>query len=322
MKHVASRLSAIAAAIFLAGCGMHAGMLGQTPGTASSGLKPMDLVGGPAGSKLNVYLGDAAPNIGGYVLQRLDLGIKEIDAIQDGQTTVLASYDRPRVVNVLAHQDDNGEEIADANIARSEYQQLRIVVDIGSSYAKFKGSPRVPVDFLVNVASQSSAGAGATTVTASDGPGMVDFVLTQPFSIAQEHKQAVRLDFNAFESLAVDQSGDVLSRTSLFVAPIDEMGRVKGRVLNSSGLPVANATIVAVAPDGSIGNSDWTNDKGQFSVGTLRAGTYKLLIYNTYTTAAGRVTIASGQTTSAAMLEGPTITVTGGDAISAGTVAD
>ena len=319
MRNVARYVAALTA-LALAGCGVHSGMLGQTPGSSSSVEKPMDLVGGPA--LLNVRLGDAAPNLGGNKLQRLNLGIKEIDAIENGQSTVLVSYDRPRVVNVLAHQDDSGEDVADASVARSDYQQLRVVVDLGTSTAKFQGGPSVPVDFLVNVASQSSAGAGATTVTTTDGPGAVDMVLTQPFSIPQDEHKAVRLDFNAFESLAIDPSGNLLSRATLFVAPIDQMGRVKGRVLSSNGSPVENASVVAVAPDGSIGNTDWTDRYGRFSIGTLHAGTYKLLIYNEYTTAAGRAVNASGQTSSANTLEGPTITITGGQTTSAGTVAD
>lgn len=306
----------------LAACGSHASLPMQSTQSAPRFEKPMDIVAGPSGYALNVLLGDAAPNLGGNILRRLDVGIREIDAIQNGQVTVLASFDRPQIVNVLAHQNDDGESIANTNVARSDYQQLRIVVDLASSSAKFRGRPPMPIDFLVNVGSASSSGAGATTLTTSDGPGAVDLLVTQPFSIPADGNHSVRVDFNAFESLALDASGALIARTSLFVAPMDDMGRVKGRVLNSYGSPVSNATVVAVAPDGSIGNSDWTDGMGRFSIGTLRSGTYKLLIYNSYTTAAGRVVTASGQTNSSQSFEGPTITISRGHALSTGTIAD
>lgn len=306
----------------LTACGSHANPPAPSPQSATRFEKPMDLVAGPSGYTLNVLLGDAAPDFGGNKLERLDLGITEIDAVQNGQATVLASFAHPRIVNVLAHQNDDGESVADVNVTRSDYQQLRIVVDLASSSAKFRGQPRVPVDFLVNVGSASSAGAGATTLTTIDGPGAVDLLVTQPFSIPANHNQSVRVDFNVFESLAIDPSGALLARPSLFVAPMDDMGRIKGRVIDADGSPVSNATIVAVAPDGSIGNSDWTDGRGRFSIGTLHSGTYKLLVYNSYTTAAGRVVTASGQTNSLQSFEGPTITVSGGHAVSAGTIAD
>lgn len=322
MKSSAIRACAVALTLGLAACGMHAEPAAQTPQSAPRYLKPQDTYGGPTGSRLNVLLGDAAPNLGGHELKHLNLGIVEIDGISNGQATVLASYSQPRIVDVLAHQDDNGESVADSNVYRTDFQQVRVVVDLASSTAKFTGEPATPIDFLVNVASASSVGAGATTVTTTDGPGAVDLVVTQPFSIPSNGHQSARLDFNAFESLALDPSGALLARASLFVAPIDQMGRVTGRVLSAQGTPVVNATVVAVAPDGSIGNTDFTDGKGHFSIGTLRAGSYQLMIYNSYTTAAGRQNAASGQSSTAQTITGPTITITPGQRTSAGSIAD
>ena len=330
MKRAAKKLCTLTAALGLSACGMHANPAAPTPQTvqqtAPHMMQPMDVVGGPGGRLLQVLLGDAAPDLGGRTLKRLDLGIKEVDAIENGQTTVLATFDQPHIVNVLAHQDDDGGDVvADAKIARAEYQQLRLVVDIASSSAKFSGEPKVPVDFLVNVASASSAGAGSTTVTTSDGPGAVDMIVTQPFSIPEDHRHSVRVDFNAFESLALDSGGNLLSRASLFVAPVDDISRITGRVVNSSGNPVSDATVVAVAADGSVGNTSFTNGKGRFTIATLRAGTYQLVIYNTYTTASGRVVTASGETQSNAPAQsftGPSVTTTSGNPTSAGTITD
>lgn len=313
---------AIAAAVSLTACGTHASPPAQLPQSAPSRMQPMDVLGGPALLRLNVLLGDAKPNLNGHDLEHLDLGIREIDAIENGQTTVLASFDRPRIVDVLAHQDDSGESIANTDVSRSDYQQIRLVVDLASSHAVFSGQRNVPVNFLVNVASASTAGAGSTTVTTTDGPGAVDMVVTQPFSIPSDKTQSARVDFNAFESVTLDPSGALLARATLFVAPVDDMGRVAGAVENAHGKPVANATVVAVASDGSIGNTGFTDATGHFSIGTLRSGTYRLVVYNDYTTAAGRHSLASGETSNAQSITGPQITITGGVNTSAGTIGD
>lgn len=322
MKRAALKMCAAATALGLAACGAHATPPASLPQSMPSLRQPMDVIGGPTGARLNVLLGDAAPNLGGPALKRLDLGIKEIDAIENGQTTVLASFDKPRIVNVLAHQDDSGESIANTDVSRSEYQQLRIVIDVASSSAQFGRSPSEPINFLTNVATSSSTGAGATTLTTADGPADVDMLVTQPFSIPTGHTNLVRVDFNAFESLAIDATGNLLARPTLFVAPYDEMGHIAGHIVNSAGQPVSNATVVAVAADGSVGNTDFTDGKGHFDIGTLRAGTYSLVIYNQYTTAAGREVDASGESSSNQSFSGPAVTVTGGQVTSTATITD
>lgn len=325
MKRAATTVCTLATAVALSACGMHANPAAPTPQSAPRLMQPMDVIGGPGGKLLQVLLGDAPPNLGGRQLERLNLAIKEVDAIENGQTTVLASYERPRIVNVLAHQDDTGDVVADTTVSRADFQQLRLVVDVEQSSAKFKSEPKVPVDFLANVASASSVGAGTTTLTTSDGPGAVDIVVTQPFTIPEDGRHAVRVDFNAFESLALDSTGNLLSRASLFVAPVDDANRITGRVVNTSGGAVADATVVAVAADGSIGNTSFTDGRGRFKIATLRAGTYQLVIYNTYTTASGRVATASGVTPTNASVQsfsGPAVTVGGDESSSAGTIKD
>jgi hypothetical protein len=99
------------------------------------------------------------------------------------------------------------------------------------------------------------------------------------------------------------------------------MGSVKGTVQNASGGAVANATVVAVASDGSIGNTTCTDANGIFTLGTLRSGTYQLVIYNQYTTASGQRVNAYGAS-SAQSVTGPAVTVTGGQTTSLGTIAD
>ena len=100
------------------------------------------------------------------------------------------------------------------------------------------------------------------------------------------------------------------------------MGSIHGHVVDRAGKPVQNAVVVAVAADGSIGNTTFTNARGRFTLGTLRAGEYQLTIYNSYTTASGN------QITSSAVSEGtpsvtvPSVTVYPRHEAAAGSIAD
>ena len=321
-------LCAVLAAASLSACGAH----GQTgPNAIPQGktreIRPQDTLGGIGGkSMLTVTLGDAAPALGGKQVDSINLGVLEIDAVKNGQVTVLASYSTPKIVDVLAHQDDAGEAVADSAVSSSSYDSLRVVVDIASSAVQVGPSwnlQTLPLNFLTNTSTASSVAAGVTTTTVADGPTAVDMVVTQPFSIPADQSQTVRLDFNAFESLAL-VGGTLLSRPALFVAPTGDLGVVRGHIQTSAGDAVKHAAVVAVASDGSIGNTGFTNANGNFVVGTLRSGTYRLMIYNTYTNATGAQFSATAPSpvNSQQILTGPSVTVTGGQTTYTDTIAD
>lgn len=323
-------VTAIALSLGLAACsghGMQAAPV-QPDAAGASLIKPMDVTGGIGPSRLvggvlGLLLGDAKPNLGGQALQHLNIGIREIDAVSDGVTTTLAKYDTPRVVDVLAHQDDSGEQVAQAGGDIKTYQQLRFVIDVASSQAMFGHQDNRALTFLTGTSTFSSVQAGATTSTTADGPGAVDVVVTQPFTVGASAEPKVRVDFNAYESVSMLQDGSVVALPALFVAPMSDLGSIGGSVLNAKGKPVQNATIVAVASNGSIGNTTFTDDKGRFRVGTLRSGTYQLMIYNQYTTASGQHVGANGASSNAQVITGPAVTVTGsGKTTAVGTLAD
>lgn len=324
MKKHAARAGAILMSMGLAACSMHGSQPAElTTNSNSQAVRPMDITGGIGpGRAMTVYMGDAAPNLGGKKLTHLNVGILEIDAISDGQSVMLAKYDQPKVVDVLAHQENDGERVARSGDATKTYQAIRFVVDLQSSQAVFRGNDTRPLDFLTNTSTFSSVHAGSNTTTTADGPGAVDLVVTQPFSIPENADPAVRVDFNAFESLALEQNGSIFTVPALFVAPMSDIGMIKGHVRNSSGGAVQDATVVAVAADGSIGNTTSTDDKGHFALGTLRSGSYQLVIYNAYTTAAGQQINASGASSNAPTVSGPSVTVTGSHTTAVGTLAD
>lgn len=324
MKQFA-RAGAAMLSLGLAACSVHGSQPSPLPGTTSTGIRPLDVTGGigPALTRtLSVLLGDGGPKLGDKQLSHLNLGVLEIDAVSNGATTVLAKYDKPRIVDVLAHQENDGERVARSNVATTTYQQIRLVVDLPTSQAVFNGNKTEQLTFLTNTSTFSTVGAGANTATVSDGPGAVDMIVTQPFSIPSDADPSVRVDFNAFESLAMQQNGTLYARPALFVAPTSDMALIDGTVKNAQGVAVKDATVVAVAQDGSIANTASTANDGTFQLSTLTSGTYNIVIYNGYTTAAGQRMRASNTTSNAQSITGPAVTVTGGQTTHLGTVAD
>lgn len=286
-------------------------------------LGPKGVYGGIGPSAvLQVLLGDAPPDLGGNTMSALNIGLKEVDGIENGQTTVLAQFSTPYVVNVLLDPGDDGQVVADVQGVRSDYQQLRLVVDLPSSTGVFTNGNTMPVSFQTGQKSMSTVGAGTTTTTMADGDNTVDIVVNQPFSIPQNGDNAVRVDFNAFESLTLSPSGALVSQPALFVAPIDEAGSINGTVVDSNGNPVSNAVVVAYGgSDGSIGNTVTTDSKGAFAMHTLSQGQYTLKVYNDYVNAAG-LTVISSSPSQQQFVTGPPAVVNGGQDTNVGTIQD
>ncbi len=311
-------------AIVLPACS-HTGQSSIPEARGSRYIVPQGVYGGigPSAASMQVLLGDASPNLYGHTLEKLNLGLEEVDAIQNGQTTVLSKFDKPLVVNVLQFNDDNGQLVANAHVARTQYDQLRLVVSLAASDGVFKGGTTMPLNFLTNTPTFSTVGAGSTTTTTPDGNGAVDIVISQPFSIPQDEHNAVRVDFNAFESLDLWTQGGLVSVPAMFVAPVDESGSINGRVVDSSNsrTGISNAVVVAYAADGSIGNTGSTDSRGNFELQTLPEGTYTLQVYNNYTNATGR-TFQSSSSSSQNVIAGPSVTVTGGQEAKAGNIQD
>ena len=321
------RLGAVVLTLGLAACGAHG--QGLTPAPAipqTQQVRPQDIIPGGIGnmSILNVLLGDAPPKLGGKRLSHLNLALREVDAVSNGNVTVLATFQQPRIVDVLTHQRNDGEDVARTDVPRTGYDQLRLVVDTQDSGAQVQGSGSLPLDFAVNTATMSSAGAGVSTATVTDGPGTVDIIVTQPFTVPSAGEANLRLDFNAFESLALASDGTVFTRPAMALAPVDLAGEVKGRVQTQAGYPVEDATIVLLNADGSVANTGSTNAKGAFHIDTLTAGAYKLMIYNTYTNAAGAQFHASSASTvnSASIVTGPTVNVHASRVTATGIITD
>jgi hypothetical protein len=294
-------------------------MLPQPDSGPSSRVRPLDTMGG--GSMLTVKMGDSVPSLGGKTLAHLYVGVWRIDVTSNGQTGTLASYSTPNVIDVLAYQGNNAATAGSNSVATQTYSGMTLVVDLASSQAVFTDGTTMPLGFLTNTATRSTSGAGSLTSTVADGPNAVDIISNRPFTVPAGQTQSVRVDFNAFESLAMS-NGSLITQPVLFVASLANDGDIQGAVLNKFGNPVQGATIVATDANGVVGNTGQSDQNGNFDLTTLNPGTYKLTVYNYYTNAAGQQYQASGTSNNGwTGVYGPTVNVTGGTT-NAGSIGD
>ncbi len=206
------------------------------------------------------------------------------------------------------------------SVPTETYNSLTFVVDLPSSSAVFSDGTTQQLGILTNTPTMSASNAGASTTTLTDGPDAVDIISNQPFTVPVGQPQAVLVDFNAFESLAL-QSGSLVTNPVLYLAPTGNSGRINGTVVNADGQPVQNATVVATDANGNVGNTRLTDSNGAFEMSALSTGSYTLSVYNNYTNAAGQQFQAIGQSNGAAIVPGPQITITTGDN-NAGSITD
>lgn len=281
--------------------------------------KPLDVIGGPGGYTLNTLLGDAAPVLNGKVLAHFYIGVREIDAIANGQTVVLGSSSTPYQMDLLQYQNGSTNWMTQTSVPSQTYTQLRYVIDMPSTQAVFADGTSLPVKFT-GAFSKSSYGVGSNTTTVADPAiaNAADVTVDAALSF-QSSTAAIAGDFNLTESLASTGSYILVRPT---IAAATNGGQITGTVSNAYGSGVQNATVVAVDSNGSAVNSATTDASGAFNIHALPAGTYRLVIYNDYTNAAGNKIYSSGSTSEAQGFYGPSATVTAGNASSAGTIDD
>lgn len=278
----------------------------------------MDVAGGPVGLRLNTSLGDAAPVLNGKTLAHFYIGVREIDAISNGQTVVLGSATTPVQMDLLQYQNGSTNWMTQTSVPAQTYSQLRYVLDMPSTQAIFADGTSLPIKFA-NWNTRSSYGVGGSTSTTVDSTyaNAIDVTISAP--IGTDGAAAIAADFNLNESLVLS-GGGLIVRPTLSAA--DTPAQITGNVLNSNGSPVQNATVVAVGSNGSAVNSATTDASGSFNLHALPADTYQLVIYNAYTNAAGSRLYSSGATSGSAGFYGPTVQAGAGATVNAGTIND
>lgn len=313
MKRIRSIGALAAVVLSISACSSGAqiagGLAPQVPaGLSDYRVRPNDVVGGGHKHMLAINLGDVAlPN--GVNLTQVNVGIDAIYVTDPaGTKETVAQYATPHVINVLQYQDGSVTQIASGAVPTITYSSMTIVIDTKSSSVQTATGAKGPLVF-VNTADKSSAGFGLATSTAPASSSAVALTFKRSFAVAETGTQGLDVDFNAFESIlpaaASSSSTKWTTRASLSVVQLGTEGMITGQVLNTSRKAVHNAVIVAINSTGSAVASTFTDSSGNFLLHTIAGGTYKLIVYNNYTTAAGWHVLASGNTKPSASFAGP-----------------
>jgi len=268
------------------------------PGGDAGGIKrPTETLGGLPLLPIDVNLGDAAPRLGSLVPTEIDLGISEVDVVSNGVVQPLVKYGQPRVINVLAAQD-HPKSIGIGAVWSNQYQQIRFVVDVASSKVVANGV-NYPMSFPTTAIAPGTVASNGSTTTQALSAASIAMTVSGTFVDGADPASDVEADFNAFESLKLNSLGNVVARPALFAVPADLAGKIAGTVVNHRGSAVSGATLVAFDANNNVANTDNTDATGAFKMHTLAAGTYHLVLYNSYRTAAGQ-SISSANTSYAA----------------------
>jgi hypothetical protein len=325
MRKQFGRLAAVLIAVGLSACsaGPQQGVTPSSDGSSGKVIRrPLDTWGGIGSASMSVAMGDAAPIIAGKTLSHFYLGVVRVDALSSGSPVTLASFANPYALDILAYQNGAVFPLGSASVTPQQYTALRLVIATASSSVSFTDGSSLPLNFKVNQGSVSSAGAGKKTTTTADAtPGWIDVTIPINETLGSGGADTMQIDFNALESLQAGNNA-LTVRPSVFAASAATSGAINGSVLNQNGAPVSNAVVVAVAQDGSVGNTAATDSNGNYNLHGLPAGTYALQVYNSYENATGGFFTSTGATSSASVITGPTISVTAGTTQSAGTIAD
>lgn len=313
-------IAALSLLVALTACSGGATHLSPTAPAAGQHLKhPQDTLGG-VGGRMDIQLTDAPPQLGGITPTEIDLGVDKVAVVSNGQSYTIAQYSTPDIVNVLAQQNGNGASIGIGQYFSGAYQAVQFTFDVASSKV-VAGTTSYPIMFLPNNDARSSAGAGGTTTTSATATS-VTVTVTGNFTIGSDPAASIQADYNLLESLAMNSSGQIVSRPTLFASAYSAAGKADGIVTNSSGAPVANATVVAIDANGNVANTTSTDSTGAYDLHTLYAGQYQIEVYNSYTTTTGQTVTATGNSNTAPSINGPSVTVTDQETTQAPVIQD
>lgn len=276
--------SVAVASALLAACG---GGSGTTPSTASAA----------GNSTLSIALVDGPFRTSGGTVTELHLKIAKVEAVgAGGGVQTIATYSPSTDVDLMQHLTaSTALSFPGATIPAGTYSQIRFVLDTSSAsntYMVLNGSA---VD--LSIPSATSAGFGNNSSTDSgDGAGTSGVkVNLKNFTAAAGQTYGFVVDFNAAESIvSAGSSGQWLMKPVLVATSQATSGSISGTVKNNAGTGVSNAEVLAEDGSGNTINSGVTDANGNFNINALPAGTYTLVVKNSWTSQGGSAQTATG----------------------------
>jgi hypothetical protein len=249
-----------------------------------------------------------APKFG--AADQVNLAIVEVDAMSAGAAYPLVNYDTAVVINALNFKS-SALELGSNTIPAIAYDGLRLTVDPSQSNVVVGGKtyPMVFGTFASSHGHNFTPIGSATSAT-------VDFAM--PFDGTAGNVQLI-MDFDAFESVFI--SGNVAQvGPAVHGTMFAKAGVVIGTVVNKSGAPVSNATVQAIAQDGSVAATTATQGDGTFELHGIAGATYSIIVLNTFVTQSGDTVSAQGADSGSP--PPITLTVQRGTRLNVGTIKD
>ena len=275
-------------------------------------------------STLSIAMVDAPFAQSGVTVTAVNLGITKVEAIGAGQPVVIASFATPNVVNILNYTAQTSPlTFPTGTIAAGSYSQLRFVLDSATTTIGYTDASGVAHTATLSVPSATAGGFGSATSTDSgDGQGTAGVKVNVSLAAAAGSSYGFLLDFNAAQSI-VSANGNYLMKPVIVATSVATAGSIAGAVKNAAGLPVAMAEVDAVQ-NGTTINSSVTAADGTFTINAVPAGSYTLVVKNTYATQAGAQVTATGfdANLGATVTIATAVTVTAGQTAAAGTLGD
>jgi hypothetical protein len=275
-------------------------------------------------SSLQVSMVDTPFSLSGQTVTAVNLGISEIEVIGNGQKpTVVDSFSPPDVVNILNYTSSSSPlTFPSSSIPSGTYSQVRFILNTADTTITVNGTTSQL--FVPSGTCEGFSSSNQTCTDSGNGQGTagVKVNLSPHLNAVSGGVYAFILDFNAQESIVL-ANGQYIMKPVIVASATNIAGSLSGTVLNQAGSPVSNA-LVEAEQNGAVINTGVTDASGGFTINSLLAGTYNLVVLNQYTTVAGTSETASGYDNSvgSTLDVSGSFTVTAGNTTSTGNITD
>lgn len=291
------RISYVSAtlALLLAGCGAGGGAssVSSAPATFSASLM------------------DAPFRTSGGTVTAVNIALAKVQIIGDSGPQTIATFSPSQKINLLNYQTSTFS-LGSAPIPAGHYQQVRFLLDTSSANNTSVVINGTTYPLTIPSATGPSGFGSNTTVDAGDGVGTSGIKVNIGLTAQAGTLYGFLIDFNAAESIvSAGASGMYLLKPVLVATPQATSGFIAGTVKNTAGTAVSNAQVVA-QQNGVTINSGVTDANGAFQINTLPAGTYTVIVNNTWTTLAGAAQTATGADGTASVTYPTAVNVTAG----------
>jgi len=270
-------------AILLAACSGGSGSNGVSPGgSAQNATVSAALVDGPFRSS-------------GGTVTAVDVAIARVELIGNGAPVTIATYSPSKKIDLLDYLSQSAPlSLGSAPVPAGSYSQLRLVLDTSSPSNTTVTVNGTTYDLTIPSASNSHF-SGSSSVDDTTGPGTSGIKVNIALNAQAGVLYGYVLDFNAAESIvSAGNSGQWLMKPVVVASTAITSGTIAGVVTNgSNGQPIGNAEVLA-EQNGQIVNSGVTDPTtGAYQINALPAGSYTLVVNNTWTNQAGQAQTAT-----------------------------